>query len=203
MDIGIIKLSNLDYAIAAYKYYKTSSENLTKLSLDDINSDMTEIREIIYNHGENFNNEKRDKGQVYYLSRDFFIDHMKDVNCANPHHIGYNEEDYDDGYFLYCEDEVDNFIGERIIEWIGEPEELRDTLEQATLKKSGDFDNYKDLYDELPLETKEKLRKNIIDEEMKEKIKIENLTERLESKLGKSKLSEDINNAENKFKSKI
>ncbi len=67
--------------------------------------------------------------------------------------------------------------------------------------ESGDFDNYKDLYDELPLETKEKLRKNIIDEEMKEKIKIENLTERLESKLGKSKLSEDINNAENKFKS--
>ncbi|AZV12442.1 MULTISPECIES: hypothetical protein [Salmonella] len=69
--------------------------------------------------------------------------------------------------------------------------------------ESGDFDNYKDIYDELPLETKEKLRKNIIDEEMKEKIKIENLTERLESKLGKSKLSEDINNAENKFKSKI
>ncbi|HCL0956969.1 hypothetical protein [Escherichia coli] len=165
MDIGIIKLSNLDYAIAAYKYYKTSSENLTKLSLDDINSDMTEIREIIYNHGENFNNEKRDKGQVYYLSRDFFIDHMKDVNCANPHHIGYNEEDYDDGYFLYCEDEVDNFIGERIIEWIGEPEELRDTLEQATLKKSGDFyisdliDFYKKeniSLDELPKEIEEK-----------------------------------------------
>ena len=37
----------------------------------------------------------------------------------------------------------------------------------------------------------------------KKKFKIENLTERLESKLGKSKLSEDINNAENKFKSKI
>jgi hypothetical protein len=38
--------------------------------------------------------------------------------------------------------------------------------------ESGDFDNYKDLYDELPLETKEKLRKNIIDEEMKEKLKL-------------------------------
>ncbi len=25
MDIGIIKLSNLDYAIAAYKYYKNKS----------------------------------------------------------------------------------------------------------------------------------------------------------------------------------
>ncbi|EFS9202001.1 hypothetical protein HWQ93_004470, partial [Salmonella enterica] len=79
--------------------------------------------------------------------------------------IGYNEEDYDDGYFLYCEDEVDNFIGERIIEWIGEPEELRDTLEQATLKKSGDFyisdliDFYKKeniSLDELPKEIEEK-----------------------------------------------
>ncbi|ELG6055436.1 hypothetical protein Q7204_004372, partial [Escherichia coli] len=166
---GIIELSNLDYAVAAYKYYKTSSENLTKLSLEDINGDMSEIRDIIYNYECDFINEKLEKGEVFYWSREFFIDNMNSISVdyANPHYIGYNEEDNDDGYFLYSDDKVDYLIGEKIIKWIGEPEELRDTLEQATLKKSGDFyisdliDFYKNeniSLDELPREIEEKFK---------------------------------------------
>ncbi|EEP2269398.1 TPA: hypothetical protein ACGE0N_004378 [Salmonella enterica] len=167
MDIGIIELRNLDYAVAAYKYYKTSSENLTKLSLEDINGDMSEIRDIIYNYESDFINEKLEKGEVFYFDKEFFLDNINSISVdyANPHYIGYDEEDNDDGYFLYSEDKVDNFIGSKIIEWIGEPEELRDTLEQATLNKSGDFyisdliDFYKKeniSLDELPKEIEEK-----------------------------------------------
>ncbi|ESH39968.1 hypothetical protein, partial [Salmonella enterica] len=163
------ELSNLDYAVAAYKYYKTSSEKLTKLSLEDINGDMSEIRDIIYNYECDFINEKLEKGEVFYWSREFFIDNMNSISVdyANPHYIGYNEEDNDDGYFLYSDDKVDYLIGEKIIKWIGEPEELRDTLEQATLKKSGDFyisdliDFYKNeniSLDELPKEIEEKFK---------------------------------------------
>ncbi|MEE6421059.1 hypothetical protein V3H55_28305, partial [Klebsiella quasipneumoniae] len=167
MDIGIIELRNLDYAVAAYKYYKTSSENLTKLSLEDINGDMSEIRDIIYNYESDFINEKLEKGEVFYFDKEFFLDNINSISVdyANPHYIGYDEEDNDDGYFLYSEDKVDNFIGSKIIEWIGEPEELRDTLEQATLNKSGNFyisdliDFYKKeniSLDELPKEIEEK-----------------------------------------------
>lgn len=167
MDIGIIELRNLDYAVAAYKYYKTSSENLTKLSLEDINGDMSEIRDIIYNYESDFINEKLEKGEVFYFDKEFFLDNINSISVdyANPHYIGYDEEDNDDGCFLYSEDKVDNFIGSKIIEWIGEPEELRDTLEQATLNKSGDFyisdliDFYKKeniSLDELPKEIEEK-----------------------------------------------
>ncbi|EIF7631165.1 hypothetical protein LFY51_004381 [Salmonella enterica] len=167
MDIGIIELRNLDYAVAAYKYYKTSSENLTKLSLEDINGDMSEIRDIIYNYESDFINEKLEKGEVFYFDKEFFLDNINSISVdyANPHYIGYDEEDNDDGYFLYSEDKVDNFIGSKIIEWIGEPEELRDTLEQATLNKIGDFyisdliDFYKKeniSLDELPKEIEEK-----------------------------------------------
>ena len=167
MDIGIIELRNLDYAVAAYKYYKTSSENLTKLSLEDINGDMSEVRDIIYNYESDFINEKLEKGEVFYFDKEFFLDNINSISVdyANPHYIGYDEEDNDDGYFLYSEDKVDNFIGSKIIEWIGEPEELRDTLEQATLNKSGNFyisdliDFYKKeniSLDELPKEIEEK-----------------------------------------------
>ncbi|ECH9318192.1 hypothetical protein XF66_23110 [Salmonella enterica subsp. enterica] len=167
MDIGIIELRNLDYAVAAYKYYKTSSENLTKLSLEDINGDMSEIRDIIYNYESDFINEKLEKGEVFYFDKEFFLDNINSISVdyANPHYIGYDEEDNDDGYFLYSEDKVDNFIDSKIIEWIGEPEELRDTLEQATLNKSGNFyisdliDFYKKeniSLDELPKEIEEK-----------------------------------------------
>ncbi|ENJ6012807.1 hypothetical protein AB1Z32_004488, partial [Salmonella enterica] len=169
MDIGIIELRNLDYAVAAYKYYKTSSENLTKLSLEDINGDMSEIRDIIYNYESDFINEKLEKGEVFYFDKEFFLDNINSISVdyANPHYIGYDEEDNDDGYFLYSEDKVDNFIGSKIIEWIGEPEELRDTLEQATLNKSGNFyisdliDFYKKeniSLDELPKEIEEKFK---------------------------------------------
>lgn len=92
MDIGIIELRNLDYAVAAYKYYKTSSENLTKLSLEDINGDMSEIRDIIYNYESDFINEKLEKGEVFYFDKEFFLDNINSISVdyANPHYIGYD-----------------------------------------------------------------------------------------------------------------
>lgn len=163
-DIEVIKLTNLDYAIAAYKYYKTSAENISKLDLEDVNNDITEIRDGIFNYGGSFINEKREKGDFYYMDEEDFSMYECTKFCYNPYSISIGDDDYGSRY-LYNDENVDNFIGAKIIEWIGEPEELRDTLEQATLKKSGDFyisdliDFYKKeniSLDELPKEIEEK-----------------------------------------------
>lgn len=163
-DIEVIKLTNLDYAVAAYKYYKTSAENISKLDLEDVNNDITEIRDRIFNYGGSFIYEKREKGDFYYMDEEDFSMYECTKFCHNPYSISIGDDDYDSRY-LYNDENVDNFIGAKIIEWIGEPEELRDTLEQATLKKSGDFyisdliDFYKKeniSLDELPKEIEEK-----------------------------------------------
>lgn len=176
-NIEVIKLTDLDYAVSAYKYYKTSAENLSKLDLEEVNNDMTEIRDGIFNYGEDFINEKREKGDSYYIDEEDFSIGEYTKFCHNPQSIYIGDDDYDSRY-LYNDEKVDNFIGEKIIEWIGEPEELRDTLEQATLKKSGNFyisdliDFYKKeniSLDELPKEIEEKFKNGDYDRFKNEK----------------------------------
>ncbi|WP_413499891.1 hypothetical protein [Buttiauxella gaviniae] len=139
--VNVINLTNLDFAVGAYKYYEGkgySEENFNELTKDDIRSDITEIRSIIYSHSDFFVEEKNKKGMVSsYPARgtDFggFDDPFEVIDT-----IGYEDGYSNINYHMY-DDRSDMFICSKVIEWIGEREDLQDTLEQATLTHSADF----------------------------------------------------------------
>ncbi|WP_163520998.1 hypothetical protein [Klebsiella michiganensis] len=175
-NVEAIKLTNLDYAVAAYRHYNTTAENLSKLELEDVYNEITEIRGITFSYGDDFVNEKKEKGYVYEVDTD-----LNHHDYSDPFCVLY---EYDDSRiskpYVYDENKVDNFIGAKIIEWIGEPEELRDTLEQATLNKNGNFyisdliNFYKKeniSLDELPKEIEEKFKNGEYDKFKNEKNK--------------------------------
>ncbi|WP_163521000.1 hypothetical protein [Klebsiella michiganensis] len=147
-----IELTTLDHAIAAYRHYKSKNIDLTKLEQNDIFRDIYEIKSIIYSYGNDFIEEKKEKDKISPISE-------QNRNCFDdPHNVLYNDNMFK---YVYSDTLVDY---QKAIKWIKDPEELKDTLEQAALKKNGNFyisdlvDYYKDeniSFNEIPKEIEE------------------------------------------------
>lgn len=155
-----IELTTLDHAIAAYRHYKSKNIDLTKLEQNDIFRDIYEIKSIIYSYGSDFIEEKKEKDKISPISE-------QKRNCFDdPHNVLYNDNMFK---YVYSDTLVDY---QKAIKWIKDPEELKDTLEQAALKKNGNFyisdlvDYYKDeniSFNEIPKEIEERLLKGDYD----------------------------------------
>ncbi|HBZ4073684.1 TPA: hypothetical protein MG581_26175 [Klebsiella pneumoniae] len=148
-----IELTTLDHAIAAYRHYKDKNINLSTLEQEDIFRDIYEIKAIIYSYGNDFIDEKKEKNKISPISE-------QNRNCFDdPHDVLYNDNMFK---YVYTDNLVDY---QKAIKWIKDKEELKDTLEQATLKKNGNFyisdlvDYYKDeniSFNEIPKEIEER-----------------------------------------------